>query len=170
MWENLQGACLLFLIDEEGEVQTQVNFITQGHSLPFMSSNPGWHPIMDSFLVLCCSVLSCSVVYDPLTPWTIAPQALLSLGFSRQEYWSGLPCPPSGDLPNPGIKPRFPALQVDSLPSEPPDKPKNTGVGSLSLLHGIFPTQASKWGLLHCRQILCQLSYRGSASFLVLYN
>ena len=41
MWQNLQGACLLFLIDEEGEVQTQVNFITQGHSLPFMSSNPG---------------------------------------------------------------------------------------------------------------------------------
>ena len=65
------------------------------------------------------------------------------MGFSRQEYWSGLPCPPPGDLPYPEIKPRFPTLQVDSLPSEPPGKPKNTGAGSLSLLQGIFPTQES---------------------------
>ena len=46
----------------------------------------------------------------------VAGQAPLSLGFSRQEYWSGLPCPPSEDLPNPGIKPGSPALQADSLP------------------------------------------------------
>ena len=58
--------------------------------------------------------------------------------FSRQEYWSGLPCLPPGDLPNPGIKPRSPALQADSLPAKPPEKPKNTGVGSLSLLQGIL--------------------------------
>ena len=58
--------------------------------------------------------------------------------FSRQEYWSGLPCPPPGDLPNPGIEPRSPELQADSLPPEPPGKPKNTGVGSLSLLQGNF--------------------------------
>ena len=83
-------------------------------------------------------------------------------GFSRQEYWTGLPCPPPGDLPNPGVKLRSPALQVDSLPSEPPRKPKNTGVGSLSLLPGIFPTQESNWGLLHCKQILYQLSCQGS--------
>ena len=57
-------------------------------------------------------------------------------------------------------QPRSPALQVDSLPSEPPGKLKNTGVGSLSLLQGIFPTQELNWGLLHCRQILYQLSYR----------
>ena len=44
------------------------------------------------------------------------------MGFSRQEYWSGLPCPPPGDLPNPGIEPRFPVLQVNSLPAEPPRK------------------------------------------------
>ena len=49
------------------------------------------------------------------TPWAVAFQAPLSMGFSRQEYWSGLPFPPSGDLPNPGIEPRSPALQVDSL-------------------------------------------------------
>ena len=53
--------------------------------------------------------------------------------------WVAIPSP--GDLPNPGIEPRSPALQTNSLPAEPPGKPKNTGVGSLSLLHRIFPTQ-----------------------------
>ena len=58
------------------------------------------------------------------TPWTVACQAPLSMGFSKQEYWSGLPFPSPGDLPNPGIKPRSPALQADTLSSEPPGKPK----------------------------------------------
>ena len=53
-----------------------------------------------------------------VTPWTIAHQAPLSMRFSRQEYWSGLPFPSLGDLPNPGIKPRSPALQADSFPTE----------------------------------------------------
>ena len=53
-------------------------------------------------------------------PWTVAHQAPQSVGFSRQEYWNGLPFPSSGDLPNPGIKPEPPALQADSLLSEPP--------------------------------------------------
>ena len=57
-----------------------------------------------------------------VTLWTITHQAPLSMGFSRQEYWSGLPCPPPGDLPDPGIEPGPPALQEDSLPSEPPGK------------------------------------------------
>ena len=57
-----------------------------------------------------------------------------------------------------------PSLQVDSLPAEPQGKPKNTGVGSLSLLQWIFPTQKWNWGLLHCRQIVYQLSYQGSPS------
>ena len=57
------------------------------------------------------------------TPWTVACQASLSMGFSRQEYWSGLPFPSPGALPNPGIKPEFPALQADSLPSEPQGSP-----------------------------------------------
>ena len=67
-----------------------------------------------------------------------------------------------GNLPNPGIKPRSPTLQADSLPAEPQGKPKNTGVGSLFLLQWIFLTQKLNWGLLHCRQILYQLSYQGS--------
>ena len=53
------------------------------------------------------------------TLWTVAFQAPLSMGFSRQEYWSGLPFPSPGDLPNPGIKPRSPALRADALTSEP---------------------------------------------------
>ena len=53
-----------------------------------------------------------------VTPWTVACQAPLSIGFSRQEYWSGLPFPSPGDLPDPGIKPRSPALQADSFPIE----------------------------------------------------
>ena len=69
-----------------------------------------------------------------VTPWTVAYQAPLSMGFSRQEYLSGLPFTPPGDLPNLGIEYRSSTLQVDSLLSEPSGKPKNTRVGGLSLL------------------------------------
>ena len=62
----------------------------------------------------------------------------------------------------PGIEPRFPTLQVDSLLAEPQEKTKNTRMGSLPLLQGIFPTQESNRGPLHCRQILYQLSHEGS--------
>ena len=97
--------------------------------------------------------------------WTVVQQAPLSMDFSRQEYWDGVPCPPPGDLPSPGTKPRSPALQEDSLLSKSPGKPKNTGVGSLSLLQGIFLTQELNQGLLQCRQILYQLSYQGSPRY-----
>ena len=68
----------------------------------------------------------------------------------------------SGDLPNPGIEPRFPTLQADSLPAESQGKPENAGVGSLSLLQRIFPNQESNQGLLPCRQVFYKLSYEGS--------
>ena len=64
--------------------------------------------------------LSCVQLFATL--WTVAYQALLSMGFSRQEYWSGLLFPSPGDLSNPGIEPRSPALQADTLPPEPPGK------------------------------------------------
>ena len=68
-----------------------------------------------------CATLSRSVVSDSLRPYGLQLARLLCpWGFSSQEYWSGLPCPAPGDLPNPGIKPRSPALQVDSLLSQPP--------------------------------------------------
>ena len=70
-------------------------------------------------------------------------------------------------VPNPGIEPRSPGLQVGYLPAEPQGKPKKTGVGSLSLLQGIILTQESNQGLLPCRQTLYQLSYQGNHYWLL---
>ena len=126
------------------------------------------------FLIInrCChAVLSHSVVSSSLQPHRLwCTRLLCPRGFSRQKYWSGLPFPLPGDLPNPKIKPRSSTLQEDCfvclfvcfLPSEPPRKPKITGVGTLYLLHGISLTQESNQGLLHCPQILYQLSYQRS--------
>ena len=70
------------------------------------------------------------------TLWTVAHQAPPSMGFPRQEYWSGLPFPSPGDLPDPGIEPRSPALQADTLTSEPPEK--HTGVYVVHIHNGIL--------------------------------
>ena len=82
----------------------------------------------------------CSVMSDSVTPWTVTHQTPLSMGFSRQEYWSGLPFPTAGYLPNPGIKPVCPVSADDFFTTAPPGKPNNvqqwsihTGrIGSLS--------------------------------------
>ena len=101
-----------------------------------------------------CISKSCSVVSDSLqphrlySPWNSPGQ---NTGVSR--YWKI-----SRGSSHPGIEPRSPALQVDSLPAEPQGKTKNTGVGGLSLLQGIFLTQELNPGPLHCRWILYQLS------------
>ena len=91
---------------------------------PFRESS--WVPrVISSCLFLPCNIMcvSHSVVSDSfVTPWTVEHQTPLSMEFSRQEYWSGLPFPSPGDLPDPGIEPRSPALQADSLPTEPPGK------------------------------------------------
>ena len=82
------------------------------------------HPPWTLMHACMLSHFSCAQLFVIL--WTVACQALLSMGFSRQEYWSGLPCCPPGDLPDPGIKPvppASPAFQVDSLLTEPPGKP-----------------------------------------------
>ena len=71
-----------------------------------------------------------------VTPRTVACQAPLSMAFSRQEYLSGLPFPPPGNLPNPGIEPMSLALQADSLPSEPPGKPPGKAVSNPTLKLG----------------------------------
>ena len=97
---------------------------------------------------------SCLTLCYPMD-WTIHEILL-----ARILEWVAFPSP--GDLPNPGTEPRSPALQADSFPAEPQGKPENTGVGSLSLLQGIFPTQESNWGLLHYKWLLYQLSYQGS--------
>ena len=67
-----------------------------------------------------------------MTSWTVVCWAPLSIGFSRQEYWSALPFPSPGHLPDPGIEAGFPALQADSLPSEPLGKPENRENGGKS--------------------------------------
>ena len=104
--------------------------------------------------------------YKKVQSRTAARHAPLSMGFCMLEYWNGLPCPPLGNFLKPGVESRSPTLQEDSLPSEPPEKPKNTGVGSLSLLQGTILTQESNRGLLHCRWTFYQLSYQGSPYFL----
>ena len=76
--------------------------------------------------------VSRSVVSDSTTPWTtVAHQALLSMEFSRQDYWTGEPFASPGDLPHPGIEPGSASLQADSLPSEPPGKPPRPSVAAL---------------------------------------
>ena len=109
-------------------------FLTQGLNpgLPhcrrmlYQLSHQGSPPtFFVSALYLLCTQ-SLSRVWLFATPWTAARQAPLCMGFSRQEYWSGLPCPPPGNLPNPGIESRSLALHVDSLLSEPLGKLKNT--------------------------------------------
>ena len=98
----------------------------------------------------------CLTLYDPKER---------SMEFSRPECWGGKTYPSPGDLSNAGTKPRSPALQVESLPAEPPGKSKNTGVGSLSLLQWMFLTQELNQSLLHCRQILYQLSLSGKPNY-----
>ena len=100
---------------------------------------------------------SCRTLCDPMD--CSPPGSSVHGYFPGKKTGMGLPCPPPGDLPNLGIELRSPALQVDPLPFEPEGKPKSAGVGSLSLLPGIFPTQEVNWGLLHCRWIPYQLSY-----------
>ena len=99
---------------------------------------------------------SCSVMSNSLQP-----HELYSLWNSPDQNIR-VPFPSPGHLPNPGIEPGSPASQAGSLPADPQGKPKNTGVGSLSLLQGIFLNQGSNRGLLHCRWILYQLSYQWS--------
>ena len=166
--------------------------------------------ILDTMQSLCCDE-SLSHVRLFAAPWTAACQAPLSMGFSGKEYWSGLPCPPPGDLPNPGIELRSPALQAyslstthsstliwkipwmkepgrlqsmglqrvghnwatsltHSLPTEPPGKPKNTVVGSLSLLQGIMiPSAFGLWCGTSGTKSKLQLSYHALSQAAILF-
>ena len=108
---------------------------------------------------------------DFCKPMDCSPQAPLSMEFFRQEYWSGQPFPSPWDLSHPGIEPLSLVSESRSVVSNslwlhglysPGNSPgQNTGVDSLSLLQGIFPTQGLNPGLPHCRQILYQLSHKG---------
>ena len=96
--------------------------------------------------------LSCVQLFT--TPWTGACQAPLCMGFPSQEYWNGLPFPSPGGLPHPGMEPRSPTLQADSLPSEPPGKPSWVKVGQTCptlcdsidyTVHGILQARILEW-------------------------
>ena len=109
---------------------------------------------------MCAKLLQlCPILCDPMD-CSLPDSSVHGILQVRILEWVAMTSP--GDLPDPGINPRSPALQEDSLPSEPSEKPKNTGMSSLSLLQGNFPTQELNRGLLHCRRILYQLSYQGS--------
>ena len=90
-----------------------------------------------------CNKCVSSVMSDSGTPWTVAHQAPLSMGFSRQEYWSELPCPPPGDLPNPGIgpvSPESPALAGGFFTMEPPWKLQKNATAAAAKLLQSYPT------------------------------
>ena len=141
--EGMQHVCICVRYGGWGGRHSLVLCAVSGKHLICISP-----PANSNMYVLC--VLSRSVLSNSLRPHGLQhPQAPLSMGILRQEDWSGWLFPSPGDLPNPGIESRSPTLQADSLPAEPPGKPKSTGVGSLSLLQGIFLTQESNWGLLH---------------------
>ena len=106
------------------------------YSSPEKEQSQRYHTFWFQTILLKCMCWSLSCVRFFATPWTVTCQAPLAMGFSRQEYWSGLPCPPEGDLPNPVIKPASPvssALQADSLPSEPSGKSTEVGCHALWL-------------------------------------
>ena len=119
------------------------------------------HVKQDHFVKPVCWITqSCLTLCNPM--YCSPPGSFVHRDSPGKNTGMGLPCPPPGDLPNPGIEPRSPRLQVDSLLSESTEKPMTTGVSSLSLLQGIFLTQESNQGLLHCRQILYRPSHQGS--------
>ena len=113
--------------------RTEPRGSTDCSPLPYVAATASWKSglCVAMYLYVCVCVcararvlaLSCGLLF--VTPWTVACQAPLSMGFSRQECWSGLPFPSPGDLPNSVIEPGSPALQADSLPSEPPGKPSH---------------------------------------------
>ena len=138
-----------------------------------MVANEGGRSVwMRCGYVLCLVAQSCPTVCDP-TDCSLPVHGglhvvLCPCGFSRQEHWSGLPCPPPGDLPNLGFKPRFPTLQAESFTDWATREAEEYWSVSLSLVQRIFPTQELKWGFLHCGRILYQLSYQGSPKTLQL--
>ena len=100
------------------------------------------------------------------TPWTVAHQPPLSMEILQARILEWVAMPSSKDLPNPGIESRSPALQADSLLSEPPGKPMNTEVGSLSLLQGIFPTQELNRGSPALQADSLSAELRGKPSYM----
>ena len=113
------------------------------------------------YILACLLVWSLSGVWLFATPWTIACQVPLSMGILQARILEWVAMLSSEDLSNPGIEPRSFTSQADSSPSEPPGRPKNTGMDSLSLQEGNFLTLELNQVILHCRKILYHLNYQG---------
>ena len=118
----------VFLPGESNRQKSLVGYSPRGRKESDMTERLHFHfqtvknlPAMQEKVKVKVKSLSCVRLFA--TPWTVVYQAPPSMGFSRQEYWSGLPFPSPGNLPNPGIKPGYPAFQADALTSEPPGKP-----------------------------------------------
>ena len=115
-----------------------------------------------------CMLSRFSHVWLLVSLWTVALQAPLSIGFSRQEYGSGLPCPPPGDLPYPGIKNVSPALQAGSLPLAPPGKPITIVYTMQEESAEEYRTGTPDWGVMDCwieTRIGCCLGWKGILGF-----
>ena len=116
-WQlSLYSLCTIFITLKENLVLIKQPL----HALPFLQTVEATNLFSAHAYVLVLSRFSHVRLFATL--WTVAHQAHPSMGISRQGYWSGLPCSPPGDLPNPGIEPRSPTSQADSLLSEPPRK------------------------------------------------
>ena len=127
-------------------ISSSLSLLLNSYSLSYNPSPCIIKEPISQFPSLLSVCFSCSVMPNSLRPHGLQPTRLLCpWGFSKQEYWNGLPCPLSGHLPNPGIKPRSYCI-TDSLPTEPEGKPKNTGMGSLTLLWGNLPDPGIKLG------------------------
>ena len=110
-WSGLPFPSPVDLPDPGIKPISPVSPVLQADSLPLSHQRSPFTCVGGGLVVKLCLTLA--------TPWIVACQAPLFMGVSRHEHWNELPCPPPGDLPNPGIKPSPPALQADSLPSEP---------------------------------------------------
>ena len=124
---------------------TQVSHIAGGFFTSWVTREAQTENYLTAATELTCVVLLnqlCLTLFE--TPWTVARQVTLSMEFSRQEYWSGLPFAPPGYLPDPGMEPRSPTLQADSLLSQPPGNPKwiwnlpNPGIEPMSLMSSVL--------------------------------
>ena len=114
---------------------------------PMKFLQPTWScaPMCVCVCVCVCVCKSFSHVWLFVTPWTVAHQTPLSMGFSRQEFWSGLSFPSPGDLPDLGIQPISPAFPADSLLSEPPGKPCAPVTSKFSLCSSSFRMWGTSW-------------------------
>ena len=139
------------------------------HPIPWVAPSTGFGgpaSCIELALLICSTYSDVKASHSAMST-SVRPQGLYSPGILQARILEWVAFPFSRGSSQPRDRPRSPTLQVNSLPAEPHGKPKNTGVGSLSLLQGIFLAQELNRGLLHCRRIPYQLSHQGSPMHLI---